>query len=188
MREEARRHRVLLDLSAAALALLRDAKSELVKSTGRCNAVLDLHHLDERADGRTHDPNRIVALCGAHHHAAHRRARVIRGDAVSGFVFEHADGRAYGSSRVAAGLARVLASAEGALRSFGLGAHEARAMVDRIRSSVAEGASLDEVVHAALCAPHRPRAAEALSIDRAGSVCARGRSDAALELRSRRRS
>lgn len=262
--DEARRHRVVLDLSAQAFALLRDAKAELVKSTGhgldddevitlltrslllsetprggekepprggslevssnyrvglitcpsckktvrtggsegvvvephvldaamchaevvpvdaeparatqtippriqrevrlrhhdRCavpgcrNAVVDLHHLDERAEGGTHDANRLIPLCGAHHDAAHRQVLLVRGDATVGFVFKHADGRAYGSTEVVPQQAQALANIEGMLRSLGYKAHEARAMVDAIRGRFPPGVSDEELLRAALC-------------------------------------
>lgn len=258
--DDARRHRVVLDLSAQAFALLRDAKTELVKSTGhgldddafitllarslllgdgaatepprggtvdvasnyrvglvtcpsckktvrtggsedvvvephvleaamchaevvdvdndaratqtippriqrqvrlrhhdRCavpdcrNAVTDLHHLDERAEGGTHDPNRMLPLCGAHHDAAHRHVLVIGGDAMSGFTFAHADRRAYGSAETVPRQAQALANVEGMLRSLGYKAHEARAMVDAIRGVVSPDASDEDLLRAALC-------------------------------------
>jgi hypothetical protein len=98
----------------------------LLRHHNRCavpgcrHAVLDLHHLDERAEGGTHDPNRMLPLCGAHHDAAHRRVLLIGGDANTGFTFKHADGREYGSSLVAPRRAQDFANAEGALCSMGV--------------------------------------------------------------------
>jgi hypothetical protein len=277
--EEARRHRIVLDLSAQAFALLRDAKTELVKSTGhsldddafitlltralllpprggetepavpsnyriglvscpgcqktvrtggsedvvvephaleeamcnaelvrvgdeparatqtippsiqrdvrirhhhRCavpgckNAVVDIHHLDERAEGGTHDPKRLLPLCGAHHDAAHRHVLVIGGDADAGFTFAHADGRPYGSTLVEPHHAQELANTESMLRSLGYKAREARAMVDAIRGKLDPDVSAEEVLRAALLeAPSVGRAvrvSEAIPDYTAGAV------------------
>jgi hypothetical protein len=307
VKEEARRHRVVLDLSAHAFALLRDAKAELVKSTGhgldddafvslltrqllfgepprggetepprggetaanyrialvacptckktarvggsedlvvephaaeaamcdaelvsleaesaratktvpprtrrlvllrhhhRCavpgcrNAVVDIHHLDERAEGGTHDPNRMLPLCGAHHDASHRHVLLIGGDATTGFTFAHADGRAYGSSLVAPHQAQALANAEGGLRTMGFKSHEARALVDAIRGTVAEAATAEQILYAALRAAPSParafKVSEAISDYGAEATQPRWRklreSSYSLRLPGRRRS
>jgi hypothetical protein len=120
------------------------------------NAVVDIHHLDERAEGGSHDPDRMLPLCGAHHDASHRHVLLIGGDAMTGFTFAHADGRAYGSSLVAPQQAQAFANAEGALRSMGFKSREARAMVDAIRGTVAGDAATDQILHAALYAVPSP--------------------------------
>lgn len=289
VKEEARRHRVVLELSAQAFALLRDAKTELVRSTGhgldddafvtllarallfseppgggetepprggtvevgsnyriglvtcpsckktvrtggaedvvvephvleaamchaevvavdgesarasqtiprriqrevrlrhhdRCaapgcrNSIVDLHHLDERAEGGSHDPNRLVPLCGAHHDAAHRKVLVVGGDARAGFTFVHADGRPYGSALVVPRQAQALANVEKMLCSLGYKAREARVMVDAIRGRFSPDASEEELLRAALC--EAPSVSRACRVSEA--IAAYGSASAAL--------
>jgi len=73
------------------------------RCSGRCavpgcrNATfVDVHHCDPREEGGSHDPERLVVLCAAHHRAAHRGRLSIEGRASEGFVFRHADGSEYG--------------------------------------------------------------------------------------------
>jgi hypothetical protein len=115
------------------------------------NSVVDLHHLDERAEGGTHDPDRLVPLCGAHHDAAHRKVLRVGGDAQTGFTFAHADGRPYGSTLVVAHQAQSLANIEKVLCSLGYKPREARAMVDAIRGRFSPETSEEELMRAALC-------------------------------------
>jgi hypothetical protein len=115
------------------------------------NSVVDLHHLDERAEGGTHDPDRLIPLCGAHHDAAHRKVLRVGGDAQTGFRFAHADGRPYGSTLVVPHQAQSLANIEKALCLLGYKAREARAMVDAIRGRFPPETSEEELMRAALC-------------------------------------
>jgi hypothetical protein len=117
-------------------------------------AFTHVHHTDPRAEGGTHDPDRLVLVCTAHHRAVHDRTLTIRSRASTGFVFEHADGSAYGSTRVDTQHAEVCASACEMLSGMGFKMREARAMVDAVRAvdCPPEGASrsLEYVVRNAL--------------------------------------
>ena len=82
-------------------------------------AFVDIHHVERRADGGDHDPERLILLCGAHHTAAHEGTLVIRGTCSAGFVFEHADGRRYGDEAASPARSRVLAQVLTALVGMG---------------------------------------------------------------------
>jgi hypothetical protein len=115
------------------------------------NSIVDLHHLDERAEGGTHDPSRLIPLCGPHHDAAHRKVLLVGGEARTGFTFAHADGRPYGSTRVIAHQAQSLANIEKVLCSLGYKVREAREMVDAIRGRFAPDVPEQDLLRAALC-------------------------------------
>ncbi len=102
-----------------------------------CNnhRFLDVHHVDPRAEGGTHDPERLAVLCGAHHRAAHAGSLSVGGMGSTCFVFHHADGTPYGAapSLPAMDVARqVVAMLEG----MGFKATRARALVDEARATV----------------------------------------------------
>jgi hypothetical protein len=109
----------------------------------------DIHHIDLRSEGGSHDPERLLLLCVAHHHAAHRGALLIEGTAAKGFTFLHADGSAYGRAadpRAASTIADVFE----ALTGMGFREREARWMVKEIRPHVGGDLGLDGAVRAAL--------------------------------------
>jgi hypothetical protein len=68
---------------------------------------VDLHHIEARADGGTHDEDNLIVLCSAHHRALHHGQLEITG-------------------RVSQGRG---------LRSLGFGEREARRAIERVRSS-----------------------------------------------------
>src|SRR5690606_4422392 len=118
---------------------------------GRCavpgcrhSAFIDVHHLRRRADGGGHGMENLVALCGGHHRAAHVGRLVIRGSWSTGLVFEHADGRTYGSSTVEPTRAGVLATVLELLVGMGFSHLEAQRMLDRVRAHVGAGATVEE--------------------------------------------
>ena len=100
----------------------------------------DVHHVIPRAEGGTHDPERLILLCSVHHAAIHRGALIVEGEYSTGFRFSHADGSRYGApaSAPAAGL---LSEVFQALRNSGFKEGEARGIVQRVRPHV--GASMD---------------------------------------------
>jgi hypothetical protein len=103
------------------------------------NAVfVDLHHVEPRADGDTHDPDKLVVLCSAHHRALHRGQLVIDGSASAGFTFQHADGSAYGRPASPAA-ADATARAVRALTRLGYKEREARRALDQVRAHVGMG-------------------------------------------------
>lgn len=103
------------------------------------NAVfVDLHHVEPRAEGGSHDPEKLVALCSAHHRALHRGQLLIEGSASTGFSFRHADGSAYGAPRspqAAASTSRAFR----ALTSLGYKEREARRAIESVPTHVGMG-------------------------------------------------
>ncbi len=110
------------------------------------NAVfVDVHHVDPRADGGTHDADKLVALCSAHHRALHRGRLGVGGDARAGFSFRHADVSSYGMPASPAA-ADATARAFAALRKLGFRETETR----RALAHVGAGESTEAIVRAAL--------------------------------------
>jgi hypothetical protein len=93
---------------------------------------LDVHHCDPRAEGGTHDPERLALLCGAHHRAVHDGTLVIEGAFTEGFNMKHADGSSYGAL-VAPAAIDVAQQVVGLLSSLGYKATQARARVDAVQ-------------------------------------------------------
>lgn len=103
------------------------------------NAIfLDLHHVDPRAAGGSHDPERLVVLCSAHHRAQHRGRLIIEGTATSGFTYRHADGSPYGNP-AAPGTADDTSRAFRALVRLGYKEREARRALAQARAHVGTG-------------------------------------------------
>ena len=74
---------------------------------------------------------------------------IIEGDAVSGFVFRHADGSAYGA-RPTPTTAEQFTLAFNGLTYSGYTEKQARAALARVRSHMGEGATAKDIVVAAL--------------------------------------
>jgi len=89
-------------------------------------------------------------LCGAHHAAVHEGTLVIRGSYSGGFVFEHADGAAYGDSAASPARAALLAQVLVALVGMGWKQRDAQAMVDRAKPHVGPETSASEAMRLAL--------------------------------------
>jgi hypothetical protein len=122
---------------------------------GRCgvngcrNATFtQVHHTTLRSEGGTHDPERLILLCSAHHDAVHRGSLIIEGAWSSGFRFLHADGGVYGTP-VNPARAVLLADVFQALCSSGFPEGQARRLVNRVIPHVGEGATLDEALRLA---------------------------------------
>ncbi|MBL8619927.1 MAG: HNH endonuclease [Myxococcales bacterium] len=82
----------------------RTRRAVLRRDRGRCvvpgcrNArYVDVHHVVPRAQGGTHTPSTLSALCSAHHKAAHDGRLRVEGTAPGKLRFTHADGRPYGA-------------------------------------------------------------------------------------------
>jgi hypothetical protein len=124
------------------------------RDNGRCvvwgcrHAVfVDVHHLNPRSEGGTHDPENLVTLCTAHHRACHDGAIVIAGTPSIGLRFEHADGTPYGTLR-SPELPDVRAQVCRALKRMGFGQNAAKQAVLRVPANA--GASIDLVLRTAL--------------------------------------
>ena len=121
-------------------------------------AFLHLHHTLPRAEGGTHDPDLILPLCSSHHARVHEGRLVIRGSHSSGFVFEHADGTQYGSASASPAKAALFQTALGVLTSMGFGSTEAQRLLDAASPHVGAGATIEQVLLAALRRADVPRA------------------------------
>jgi hypothetical protein len=135
----------------------RARRKVMRRDGGRCvipgcrnSLFLDIHHVRPRSEGGNHDPDGLVALCGAHHRAQHRGQLLIEGRVSSGLTFRHANGAAYGSS-VNARAAASFEEAFRALRSLGFREGESRAALAQVRADVkSTEADTEHVIRSAL--------------------------------------
>lgn len=111
---------------------------------------VEVHHSEPLADGGTHDPDKLILLCGTHHQANHVGTLVIRGSWSTGFTFEHADGTRYGGERASPSRSSVLAKVLEALVGMGFKQREAQAMIDRAKPHVGNEPTFDQAIRAAL--------------------------------------
>jgi hypothetical protein len=111
-------------------AVLRRHHKRCVVPGCRNHRFLDVHHVDSRSEGGTHDPERLAVLCGAHHRAVHAGVLRMAGTGSAGFVFHHGDGTRYGGP---VGLARVdvVRQVLAMLEHLGFKPTQARALVDK---------------------------------------------------------
>lgn len=109
----------------------------------------DVHHLDPRAEGGDHDPERLVVLCGAHHRSVHRGDLCIEGTASEGFSVRHGDGTPYGQALSPQRL-DLTSLALGALRNMGFSETKARKLVDAVLAMEIVPDDPGEFVRAAL--------------------------------------
>jgi hypothetical protein len=113
-------------------------------------AFVHVHHMELRSEGGTHDPERMVPLCSAHHRAVHDGRLVVSGTYSQGLAFTHADGRPYGTPEPDAGRARVLAEVFQILASMGFRQREARQMVDEAGPHVGGDVGVQEALRTVL--------------------------------------
>jgi hypothetical protein len=147
----------------------RDHGACVVPGCRSC-VFVDVHHLDPRAEGGSHDPDNLVTLCGAHHKRVHEGSLIITRSA-DGLLFTHADGSPYGSPTVEAAVADLHAQAFGALVGLGFKESAVRRALERLRQH-GDGntprepheAPLEGLIRAALavlssepCSPRGPR-------------------------------
>ena len=114
------------------------------------NTSCDVHHCDPKSEGGSHDPERLVLLCSAHHGIVHGGKVVIRGTWSEGFVFEHPDGAGYGSPKVEPKKARVLAEVFQMLKALSFKEKEARRLVDEARPHVGAEMTAEQALRLAL--------------------------------------
>ncbi len=125
----------------------RDRKRCIVPGCAN-HRFLDVHHLDPRAEGGGHDPERLALVCGAHHRAAHRGRLWIDGKGSTGFVVRHAGGEIYGAPPSPPAIDAV-AEAQRGLEHLGFKPTQARALLE---AALRAGAPHDAtaLVHEAL--------------------------------------
>jgi hypothetical protein len=110
---------------------------------------IDLHHLQSREEGGSHDPENLITLCGAHHRAFHGgRLRVV-GSPSNGLTFRHADGTSYGGVVSAPSAARQTEAFQ-ALRGLGFKEKAARGALERATRQLGDDAELQLILRHAL--------------------------------------
>ena len=109
----------------------------------------DVHHVVFRSEGGTHDPELLLVLCSAHHHAVHNGALRIEGTWSTGFRFFHTDGSPYGTAAKAEHTA-LLVELHQALRSLEFPDRQVRTMVDRVSPHVGAKVTLEDALRMAL--------------------------------------
>ncbi len=132
-------------------------RREVLRRDHRCCRVpgcrlatwVDVHHVNPRAAGGDHDPDNLLTLCSAHHHAVHNGELVIEPISDGKLRFQHAEGTTYGG-RVSAPLAGLGAKAFRALRGLGFGESEARRAVAETITHVGDDAELGIIVRRAV--------------------------------------
>jgi hypothetical protein len=102
-------------------------------------AFVHVHHIELRSEGGTHDPERMVPLCSAHHRAVHDGRLAVSGTYAEGFAFTHADGSKYGAPQPDPARSKVLAEVFQILASMGFRQREARQMLDEAGPHVGAG-------------------------------------------------
>ena len=111
-------------------AVIRRDRKRCVVPGCNNHVWLDVHHLDPRAEGGSHDPERLAMMCGAHHDAVHRGTLRVDGTGSTRFVFRHADGTPYGGD-VSLPAVDIVRQVVGMLEHLGFKATQARALVDK---------------------------------------------------------
>jgi hypothetical protein len=124
---------------------------------GRCRVpgcrhavFVDVHHIEAKSDGGSHDPENLVTLCSAHHRALHRGELVVDGRVSEALTFRHADGSEYGSRSASPRTSDARSTAFRALRSLGFRESEARRALARIETHVGGETSAEAVLRQAL--------------------------------------
>jgi hypothetical protein len=108
--------------------LLRDQRT--CQAPGCRNTLgLDVHHIQPRSEGGTHDARNLLALCSAHHRAVHQGELHVSGRSPDQLVFQHADGTSYGGP-VSAPRADLCKKVFGGLCWLGFKTNEARRALD----------------------------------------------------------
>jgi hypothetical protein len=115
------------------------------------HVFLDVHHLDPRAEGGGHDPERLAVLCGGHHRSVHLGHLRIEGTASEGFSVRHGDGTPHGQALSPPRL-ELTSLALGALRHMGFKPTQAQRRVDAVLAMDAVPADPAAFIRAALLA------------------------------------
>ena len=133
--------------------LARDGKR--CKVPGCTNAVfLDIHHINLRSEDGSHDPDRLICVCAAHHRALHRGELTVLGSVSRGLEFRHADGRPYGAAGAADARAQdTFGKVFRTLRNLGFREREAKQALELLRAEMAhlgQAPSLEQALRRAL--------------------------------------
>ena len=148
-------------------------RAVFLRDGGRCvvngcrnTRFLEVHHLRPRCEGGGHELDNLALACGTHHRLHHQGRLLIEGTPSLGLRFLHADGTPYGAPP-ARPASRVRSEADAALRALEIPAEAARLLLDEAEAGLPDGASVEDLVRAALRFYGRARAE---AIDGAGLV------------------
>ena len=136
--------------------VLRRDRRRCVVPGCRNHVFLDVHHLDPRAEGGGHHPDRLATLCGGHHRSVHLGHLCIEGTGSEAFIVRHGDGTPYGQTPSPARL-HLTSLALDALQHMGFKATEARKLVDGVVAMDVVPGDPADFVRAALRATSRCR-------------------------------
>jgi hypothetical protein len=100
--------------------------------------------------GGTHDPERVLPLCSAHHRAVHDGRLVVTGTSSQGLHFTHADGSVYGAPQHDPNRSKILSEVFQMLVSMGFRQREARQMLDASGPHVGVGVGVEEALRTVL--------------------------------------
>jgi hypothetical protein len=110
---------------------------------------LEVHHIEAREDGGTHEPENLCILCGAHHDARHRGLLEISGRAPDKLTFKRRDGAHVGAPSQFA-IAAMRVEARAALVQLGYTKAAAAAAVEAARAHVGVEVTLERLIREAL--------------------------------------
>lgn len=101
----------------------------------RHHHFVDVHHLQLRSEGGSHEAANLISLCGVHHGAVHDGRLIIRGAASGELGFHHADGSTYGHRRPDVADMRDHRRAFAVLCGLGFQQGQARAALDDVSAT-----------------------------------------------------
>jgi hypothetical protein len=113
-------------------------------------AFIHVHHIELRSEGGSHDPERMLPLCSAHHRAVHDGRLVVTGTSSQGFAFTHADGSVYGAPQPDPTRSKILSEVFQILVSMGFRQREARQMLDASGPHVGDGVGVEAALRTVL--------------------------------------
>jgi hypothetical protein len=114
----------------------------------RHSTFVDVHHLELRSEGGSHEEDNLVVLCAAHHRAVHRGQLVIDGKVSTGLRFRHADGLPYGALPLVIDSDSIEKVFLG-LRGLGFSERDCRRALEEVRTR-RELSSLEELLRACI--------------------------------------
>lgn len=130
-------------------AVVRRHRGQCAVPGCRLSTFPEIHHLDRRSEGGTHDPDRLILLCSIHHAAEHEGRLIIEGRASDGFEFRHADGTSYGGL-VEPSSADTFSAAFSALKKMGWPEGAVRQTLESVRPHVGASVTVQELIRTAL--------------------------------------
>ncbi len=115
-----------------------------------CRSVwIDVHHLTFRSEQGDNDMGNLTSQCSAHHARIHAGLLIAEGRAPD-IRFRHADGTEYATDDPEPAQLSTHEAVRSALINMGFRAHEAKNALAAVRSRIAPGATVEELLRAAL--------------------------------------